>query len=170
MKLFVTGLPYDLDDAELEEIFEKFGTIISAKVAIDRETGKSRGFGFVDMANSAMAAFGTVSKLSTGIRRRREAAAPVMGSTNDPWQALRPDNVPSVHDSSFPGEAIWAAVTANANQIHAPVKRRARSVGTAASMAARHRLSGWHQAFRRSNRSHENTLDESPVSRRNHAT
>lgn len=52
MKLFVTGLPYDLDDAELEEIFEKFGTITSAKVAIDRETGKSRGFGFVDMLNS----------------------------------------------------------------------------------------------------------------------
>jgi len=41
MKLFVAGLPYDLDDAELEEIFEKFGTVTSAKVAIDRETGKS---------------------------------------------------------------------------------------------------------------------------------
>lgn len=49
MNLFVVGLPYDLDDAELEEIFEKFGTVKSAKVAIDRETGKSRGFGFVDM-------------------------------------------------------------------------------------------------------------------------
>ena len=55
MKLFVTGLPYDLDDAELEEIFEKFGTISSAKVAIDRETGKSRGFGFVEMPDSAEA-------------------------------------------------------------------------------------------------------------------
>ena len=55
MKLFVTGLPYDLDDAELEEIFEKFGTIASAKVAIDRETGKSRGFGFVEMPNSSEA-------------------------------------------------------------------------------------------------------------------
>jgi cold-inducible RNA-binding protein len=55
MKLFVAGLPYDLDDAELEEIFEKFGKIISAKVSIDRETGKSRGFGFVDMANETEA-------------------------------------------------------------------------------------------------------------------
>lgn len=51
MKLFVAGLPYDLDDAELEEIFEKFGTVTSAKVAIDRETGKSRAFGFVEMPN-----------------------------------------------------------------------------------------------------------------------
>ena len=49
MNLFVAGLPYDLDDAELEEIFEKFGKVVSAKVSIDRETGKSRGFGFVQM-------------------------------------------------------------------------------------------------------------------------
>jgi RNA recognition motif-containing protein len=55
MNLFVAGLPYDLDDAELEEIFEKFGTITSAKVAMDRETGKSRGFGFVQMPNDAEA-------------------------------------------------------------------------------------------------------------------
>ena len=49
MKLFVAGLPYDLYDDELMEIFEKFGTITSAKVAIDKETGKSKGFAFVDM-------------------------------------------------------------------------------------------------------------------------
>jgi cold-inducible RNA-binding protein len=52
MKIFVAGLPYDLDDAELEEIFEKFGTVSSAKVAIDKETGKSKGFAFVEMPNS----------------------------------------------------------------------------------------------------------------------
>ena len=51
MKIFVAGLPYDLDDAELEEIFEKFGKVASAKVAMDRETGKSKGFGFVEMPN-----------------------------------------------------------------------------------------------------------------------
>jgi cold-inducible RNA-binding protein len=53
MKLFVAGLPYDLDDAELLEIFEKFGEVVSAKVAIDKETNKSKGFGFVEMANEA---------------------------------------------------------------------------------------------------------------------
>jgi RNA recognition motif-containing protein len=51
MKLFVAGLPYDMDDAELNEIFEKFGPVVSAKVAMDRETGKSKGFGFVEMQN-----------------------------------------------------------------------------------------------------------------------
>ena len=51
MKLFVAGLPYDFDDAELMEFFEKFGKVNSAKVAIDKETGKIRGFAFVDMAN-----------------------------------------------------------------------------------------------------------------------
>jgi RNA recognition motif-containing protein len=55
MNLFVAGLPYDLDDAELEEIFEKFGTVASAKVAMDKETGKSRGFGFVEMPNETEA-------------------------------------------------------------------------------------------------------------------
>lgn len=52
MNIFVAGLPYDLDDAELLEIFEKFGAVTSAKVAMDKATGKSRGFGFVQMPNS----------------------------------------------------------------------------------------------------------------------
>lgn len=51
MKLFVAGLPYDLDDAELEEIFEKFGKVVSAKVTMDKITRKSKGFGFVQMEN-----------------------------------------------------------------------------------------------------------------------
>ncbi len=55
MKIFVAGLPYDMDDAELEEFFEKFGTVTSVKVAMDRDTGKSKGFGFVEMPNDAEA-------------------------------------------------------------------------------------------------------------------
>ena len=51
MKIFVAGLPYDLDDAELEEIFEKFGPVVTAKVALDKETGKSKGFAFIEMEN-----------------------------------------------------------------------------------------------------------------------
>lgn len=52
MKIFVAGLPLDLDDAELTEIFEKFGLITSAKVVMDKATRKSKGFGFVEMPNA----------------------------------------------------------------------------------------------------------------------
>ena len=55
MKIFVAGLPYDLDDAELEEIFEKFGKVASARVVMDKDTGKSKGFGFVEMPNETEA-------------------------------------------------------------------------------------------------------------------
>ncbi len=68
MKIFVAGLPYDLDDAELEEIFEKFGTVVSAKVAMDRDTGKSKGFGFVEMpvAEEAKDAIESLNDISLG--------------------------------------------------------------------------------------------------------
>src|SRR5579862_177848 len=55
MKLFVAGLPYDFDDTDLKEMFELYGDVYSAKVARDRETKKSRGFGFLDMPNDAEA-------------------------------------------------------------------------------------------------------------------
>ncbi|HET9826528.1 MAG TPA: RNA-binding protein [Chitinophagaceae bacterium] len=68
MNIFVAGLPYDLDDAELEEIFEKFGKVTSAKVAMDRQTGKSRGFGFVEMPVEAEAkdAIESLNNISLG--------------------------------------------------------------------------------------------------------
>ena len=68
MKIFVAGLPYDLDDAELEEIFEKFGPVVSAKVALDKETGKSKGFGFVEMQNKedAQEAIESLNDISLG--------------------------------------------------------------------------------------------------------
>ena len=68
MKIFVAGLPYDLFDDELMEIFEKFGAIISAKVAMDKETGKSKGFGFVEMLNDveALDAIESLNDISLG--------------------------------------------------------------------------------------------------------
>ncbi len=56
MKIFVAGLPADLYDDELKEIFEAYGTVKSAKVILDRETRKSRCFGFVDFHVDADAA------------------------------------------------------------------------------------------------------------------
>lgn len=44
-------MPWATDDQKLGDLFAKFGQVISAKVLKDRETGRSRGFGFVEMAN-----------------------------------------------------------------------------------------------------------------------
>ena len=47
--LFVGSLPYSVDDAQLQELFAAAGTVTSAKVIVDRDSGRSKGFGFVEM-------------------------------------------------------------------------------------------------------------------------
>ena len=49
MRLYVGGIPYQTDENELTSLFEQAGTVNSATIIIDRETGRSKGFGFVDM-------------------------------------------------------------------------------------------------------------------------
>jgi RNA recognition motif-containing protein len=49
--LYVGNLSYDTSQERLQELFEAYGEVISANVITDRETGRSRGFGFVEMAN-----------------------------------------------------------------------------------------------------------------------
>ena len=51
-KLFVGSLPWSVNDAGLKQTFEKHGSVVSAKVILDRDTSRSRGFGFVEMENS----------------------------------------------------------------------------------------------------------------------
>jgi RNA recognition motif-containing protein len=55
-KLFVGGLSWDTDDASLREAFEAAGTVVEAKVITDRDTGRSRGFGFVTLESNEAAA------------------------------------------------------------------------------------------------------------------
>ena len=55
-KLFVSSLPYSVDDAGLAEIFKDYGTVLSAKVIMDRDTGRSKGFGFVEIEEDDQAA------------------------------------------------------------------------------------------------------------------
>ncbi len=50
-KLFIGSLDYATTDSQLEEHFAQAGTVLSAKVIIDRETGRGKGFGFVEMQN-----------------------------------------------------------------------------------------------------------------------
>jgi RNA recognition motif-containing protein len=52
-KLYVGNLPYNTNDADLRSLFEKHGRVESATVISDRETGRSRGFGFVEMDPAA---------------------------------------------------------------------------------------------------------------------
>jgi RNA recognition motif-containing protein len=52
MKLYVGNLAFSINDSSLRELFEPFGTVESATVISDRDTGSSKGFGFVEMSNS----------------------------------------------------------------------------------------------------------------------
>lgn len=66
MNLYVSNLAYALTDHELAEAFGQFGNVASARVVLDRETGRSRGFGFVDMPddNEARAAIDGMNNAS----------------------------------------------------------------------------------------------------------
>ncbi|MBN1627145.1 MAG: RNA-binding protein [Deltaproteobacteria bacterium] len=55
MKLFVGGLPFALNDEDLRRLFEAHGEVASANIVLDRATGRSRGFGFVEMPNAEQA-------------------------------------------------------------------------------------------------------------------
>jgi RNA recognition motif-containing protein len=54
-KLYVGNLPYSVRDSDLEQAFSEFGAVTSAKVMMERDTGRSKGFGFVEMASDAEA-------------------------------------------------------------------------------------------------------------------
>ena len=54
-KLYVGNLPYTVRDEDLQQAFSEFGGVSSAKVMMERDTGRSKGFGFVEMVNDAEA-------------------------------------------------------------------------------------------------------------------
>ena len=51
MNIYVGNLPYEVDDTALKQLFAEYGSVTSAKVIIDREMNRSKGFGFVEMAD-----------------------------------------------------------------------------------------------------------------------
>ena len=51
MNIYISGLSYGINDADLNELFSAYGETSSAKVIMDRESGRSRGFGFVEMTS-----------------------------------------------------------------------------------------------------------------------
>ena len=54
-KLYVGNLPYSFRDSDMEQAFSQYGTVSSAKVMMERDTGRSKGFGFVEMGSDAEA-------------------------------------------------------------------------------------------------------------------
>ncbi len=55
MKIYVGNLPWSIDDDKLAELFEPYGDVATANVVTDRDTGRSRGFGFVEMRDDEQA-------------------------------------------------------------------------------------------------------------------
>ena len=55
MNIYVGNLPYSIDRDQLREIFAAYGDVAAARIVTDRETGRSKGFGFVEMADNAQA-------------------------------------------------------------------------------------------------------------------
>lgn len=80
-KLFVGGLPYAVNNSELQQMFASFGTVQSAQVITDKFSGQSKGFGFVEMADDqeAQAAINALNgsdfqgrKLGVSVARPKE--------------------------------------------------------------------------------------------------
>lgn len=86
MNLYVSNLGFHVDDNELKRLFSEFGEVSSAKVITDRETGRSRGFGFVEM-NSDAEANQAISKLNNKDVEGRQISVTVARE-----KTSRPDN------------------------------------------------------------------------------
>lgn len=70
-RLFVGGLPYSITSSQLEEMFSKFGKVVSANVITDRDTGQSKGFAFVEMENDKEAAEAIEKLNGTELERKK---------------------------------------------------------------------------------------------------
>ncbi|RFM27634.1 RNA recognition motif domain-containing protein [Deminuibacter soli] len=71
MNLFVTGLSNDIDDIDLKEMFELYGEVTTARVVLDKETKRSRGFGFVEMPDVTEAKEAINTLNGAGLRGKR---------------------------------------------------------------------------------------------------
>lgn len=70
MDIYVGNLPYDVTDNDLQQFFSKYGTVTSARVVMDRATGRAKGFGFVEMNDRAEAEKAIASTNGTELNGR----------------------------------------------------------------------------------------------------
>jgi len=85
MNIFVSGLNYSMSSEELGEVFSSFGAVASAKVVTDRATGRSRGFGFVEMSSEdeGRAAIAQLDQTDVGGRKINVKEAEERPRSND---------------------------------------------------------------------------------------
>jgi len=86
-RLYVSGLPYAVTEGQLHDIFSQHGTVASARIVTDRYTGRSRGFGFVEMgseeeARAAMAALNGLELQGRVLKVNEARERPGGGSTD----------------------------------------------------------------------------------------
>ncbi len=89
-KLYVGNLPYSVRDGDLEQAFGEFGAVTSAKVMMERDTGRSKGFGFVEMGSDdeAQAAINGMNGQPLGGRKCGGERSTPHGSASSPAQAV----------------------------------------------------------------------------------
>ena len=101
-KIYVGNLPYSVTDSTLESNFAEFGSVRSAKVMMDRETGRSKGFGFVEMTSgeAAQTAINGLNGMSVdgrsitvNLARPREEGRGSGGYSTDGFRASNRANV-----------------------------------------------------------------------------
>ena len=94
MNMYVSNLSFHTTDDDLKVLFEKFGAVSSAKVIVDRESGRSRGFGFVEMPDEEAAQKAiheldgaTVNgrAIKVNVARPKEERAPQRSFSNSQW-------------------------------------------------------------------------------------
>ncbi len=87
MKIYVGNLPWRMTSADLEELFAQFGEVRSANVVMDRETGRSRGFGFVEMNDDgARSAIEELNETEVQSRRIRVSQARERSRDRKPYR------------------------------------------------------------------------------------
>ena len=82
-KIYVGNLPFSASEEELEEMFAQFGEVTSVKLITDRETGRPRGFGFVEMEDGADAAISDLDGSDMGGRQLKVSEARPRGDRGD---------------------------------------------------------------------------------------
>ncbi len=86
MNIYVGNLPYSFRDDDLRTLFEKYGTVTGARVIMDRDTNKSKGFGFVEMADDQKAkeAIAALNKSQLSGRELKISEAQPRDNTRSP--------------------------------------------------------------------------------------